>query len=368
MSVWITFKEKFSPLLLAVMLIVMSSSCTSSNDTNNKNNTTPENIERTEEQATTDNNRLATVMSRGRLICGVNGQLPGFSFVNDQGEYSGMDVDICRAVAAALFDDPSKVEFRDLSTTERFIAVASGEVDLLSRNASWTLSRDSSVGMEFAPIIFYDGQGVMATKASEIETIEDLDSKSVCVLSGTTSEQNLSDQMRKLGLTYTPVIFEDTDLLYGAYQQGRCEAVTSDRSQLTARRSVLAKPDAHEILDELLSKEPLSAAVADGDSQWSDVIEWITFAMIEAEQLGINSQNMSKFAQSQDPEVKRFLGDEGNLGDDMGLPNDFAKRVIMHVGNYEEVYNRNIGKPLKLARGQNALWENGGLLYSPPFR
>jgi general L-amino acid transport system substrate-binding protein len=370
MSIWIIFKRQFSFLLLALMLIAIGSGCTSSNDPNNnkKKNNTLENTEKAQKQATANQNRLATVMSRGRLICGVNGQLPGFSFVNDQGEYSGMDVDICRAVVAALFDDPSKVEYRDLSTQERFIAVQSGEVDLLSRNASWTLSRDTSVGMEFAPIIFYDGQGVMATKASEIETIEDLDSKSVCVLSGTTSEQNLSDQMRRLGLTYTPVIFEDTDLLYSAYQQGRCEAVTSDRSQLTARRSVLAKPNAHKVLDELLSKEPLSAAVADGDSQWSDVIEWITFAMIEGEKLRITSQNVDKFAQSKNPEVKRFLGVEGKLGEDLGLSNDFAKKVIRHVGNYEEVYNRNIGKPLKLARGQNALWQDGGLLYSPPFR
>jgi general L-amino acid transport system substrate-binding protein len=370
MSVGITFKRQFSFLLLALMLIAIGSGCTSTNNPNNnkKNNSTLENTEETKEQATANQNRLATVMSRGRLICGVNGQLPGFSFVNEQGEYSGMDVDICRAVAAALFDNPSKVEFRDLSTQERFTAVQSGEVDLLSRNTTWTMSRDTSVGMEFAPTIFYDGQGVMATQASEIERIEDLDGKSVCVLSGTTNEQNLADQMRRLGLNYAPVVFEDVDLLYGAYEQGRCEAVTSDRSQLTARRSVLANPDANEVIDEVLSKEPLGPVVADGDSQWFDVVKWVTYTLIQAEELGISSQNISEFAQSQDPEVKRFLGNEGNLGDDMGLPNDFAKRVIKHVGNYEEIYDRNIGEPFELERGQNALWSDGGLLYSPPFR
>jgi general L-amino acid transport system substrate-binding protein len=366
----IMFKQNFSFLLLALMLIAISSGCTSSNDPNNnkKNKNTLENTEKIEEQAIANQNRLATVMSRGRLICGVNGQLPGFSFVNEQGEYSGMDVDFCRAVAAALFDNPSKVEYRDLSTQERFTAVQSGEVDLLSRNTTWTISRDTSVGMEFAPTTFYDGQGIMATQASNIETLEDLDGKSVCVLSGTTNEQNLADRMRSLELNYAPVVFEDVDLLYGAYEQGRCEAVTSDRSQLIARRSILAKPDAHSVLDEVLSKEPLAPAVANGDSQWFDMVKWITYTMIEAEELGINSQNIGKFAQSKDPEVKRFLGVEGNLGDDMGVPNDFAKKVIRHVGNYEEIYDRNIGKPFELERGQNALWSDGGLLYSPPFR
>jgi general L-amino acid transport system substrate-binding protein len=370
MSVGITFKRQCSLLLLTLMLFTIGSGCTSSNNSNSKknNNNTPEKTETTEEQATAEQNRLATVMSRGRLICGVNGQLPGFSFVNDKGEYSGMDVDICRAIAAALFDNPNKVEYRDLSTPERFTAVQSGEVDLLSRNTTWTLSRDTSVGMEFAPTTFYDGQGVMATQESDIERIEDLNGKSVCVLSGTTNEQNLGDRIRSLGLNYSPVVFEDADLLYGAYEQGRCEAVTSDRSQLTARRSILANPDAHEVLDEVISKEPLGPVVADGDSQWFDVVKWITYTLIEAEALGISSQNIGEFAKSKNPEVMRFLGVEGNLGDDMGLSNDFAQRVIRHVGNYEELYDRNIGEPFELERGQNALWEDGGLLYSPPFR
>ena len=360
MSTWIHFKQKISPWLLAFVLITVGTGC------NNTSSNNAESGEGTEQSAS--NSRLNSVKSRGNLICGVNGQLPGFSFVDENGEYSGMDVDLCRAVAAALFDDPDKVEFRDLSSQERFTAVQSGEVDFLSRNTTWTLSRDTSVGMEFAPTTFYDGQGLLVSKASGIEKLEDLNNKSVCVLSGTTNEQNLADRMRRLGLNYSPVVFEDVDLLYGAYEQGRCEVATSDRSQLTARRAVLAKPDEHQVLDVVLSKEPLGPLVANGDSQWFDVVKWVTYAMVEAEELGINSQNVDSFAETDDPTIKRFLGAEGNLGEDMGLPNDFAKRVIKHVGNYEEAYNRNIGKPFGLDRGLNALWKDGGLMYAPPFR
>ncbi len=312
--------------------------------------------------------RLQTILDRDSLICGVNGQLPGFSYVDENGEYAGMDVDICKAIASALFGDSSKVEYRDLSAQERFTAVQSGEVDILSRNTTWTTSRDTSVGMEFAPVIFYDGQGLMATQASGIERLEDLNDKSVCILSGTTNEQNLSDRMRKLGISYQPVVFEDTDAVYAAYEQERCEAITSDRSQLIARRAVLANPEQHEILDTVLSKEPLAPLVANGDSTWSDAVKWVIFALIQAEELGINSQNIVDFLDSTDPEVKRFLGKEGNLGADMGIPNDFAALVVKNVGNYGEIYQQNIGEPFELERGQNDLWTNGGLLYSPPFR
>lgn len=359
MPVWMTIKQKFSPLLLATLLIIIGSGCS---------NTSGDAENSSEQGETQSNSRLGAVSSRGNLICGVNGQLPGFSFVDENGEYSGMDVDLCKAVAAALFDDPEQVEYRDLSAQERFTAVQSGEVDLLSRNTTWTLSRDTSVGMEFAPTTFYDGQGLLTTKEGGIEKLEDLNNKSVCVLSGTTNEQNLADRMRRLGLNYSPVVFEDVDLLYGAYEQGRCEVATSDRSQLTARRAVLAEPDNHQVLDVVLSKEPLGPLVANGDSQWFDVVKWVVYAMIEAEELGINSQNIDSFAQTEDPTIRRFLGAEGNLGEDMGLPNDFAQRVVKHVGNYGEVYDRNIGQPFKLERGLNALWEDGGLMYAPPFR
>ncbi|VEP16276.1 General L-amino acid-binding periplasmic protein AapJ [Hyella patelloides LEGE 07179] len=312
--------------------------------------------------------RLDTVLSRGNLICGVNGQLPGFSFVDENGEYSGMDVDICRAIASALFDDPSQVEYRDLSAQERFTAVQSGEVDILIRNTTWTINRDTSVGMEFAPTTFYDGQGLMATTASGVQQLEDLNGKSVCVLSGTTNEQNLTDRMRKLEVNYTPVVFEDTDAVYAAYEQGRCEAVTSDRSQLVARRAVLANPDDHEVLEVVMSKEPLGPLVANGDAKWFDAVKWITYSLIQAEEFDLNSQNVADFAETEDPQIRRFLGQEGNLGEDMGLPNDFAARVVRNVGNYGEIYEKNIGTPFGLDRGQNQLWSDGGLLYSPPFR
>lgn len=351
-------KLKISPIL--IVLALLFSGCNTGTSDNAGNNG--------EQTSSGGSSRLATVKDRDGLVCGVNGQLPGFSFVDENGEYSGMDVDLCRAVASALFDDPTKVEFRDLGAQERFVAVQSGEVDLLSRNTTWTLSRDTSVGMEFAPTTFYDGQGILVKKSSNIKQLEDLGGKSVCVLSGTTNEQNLADRMRRLGLNYSPVVFEDVDLLYGAYEQGRCEAATSDRSQLTARRAVLAQPDEHEVLDVVLSKEPLGPLTANGDSQWFDVVKWVTYAMIQAEELGINSQNVDSFNNTEDPVIRRFLGIEGNLGEDMGLPNDFARRIIKNVGNYGEVYERNIGGPFELERGLNALWTDGGLMYSPPFR
>ena len=322
----------------------------------------------TGETATGGASRLDTVLERGNLICGVNGQLPGFSFVDENGEYSGLDVDICRAIAAALFDDPSQVEYRDLSAQERFTAVQSGEVDILSRNTTWTLNRDTAVGMEFAPTTFYDGQGIMAKNASGVQSLEDLNGKSICILSGTTTEQNLADRMRKLGVNYDGVVFEDTDAVYAAYEQGRCEAVTADRSQLVARKAVLANPDDHTLLDDVFSKEPLGPLVANGDSEWSDAVKWITYSLIQAEEFGLNSQNVADFSETEDPQISRFLGQEGSLGEDVGLPNDFAARVVSNVGNYGEIYERNIGEPFGLERGQNQLWTEGGLLYSPPFR
>ena len=352
------WKKQWSSLILGGILLASLSACGGGGG--NNTNGTGNNIE--------TSSLLDTIKSRGNLICGVNGQLPGFSFVDENGEYSGIDAEFCRAVASALFNDPSKVEFRDLSAQERFTAVQSGEVDLVSRNTTWTISRDTSVGMEFAPTIFYDGQGIMTAKASEIKDLEELANKSICVLSGTTNEQNLADQMRKRGVSYQPVVFEDVDALYAAYEQGRCAGVTSDRSQLTARQAILANPDEHEVLDLVLSKEPLGPMVANGDARWFDAVKWITFALIQAEEFEINSQNLSSFDDTEDPQIRRFLGQEGNLGEDMGLPNDFTARIIKHVGNYGEIYDRHIGQPFGLERGPNELWTNGGLLYSPPFR
>lgn len=314
--------------------------------------------------------RLDTIKSRGKLICGVSGELPGFSFVDSSGKYLGVDVDICRAIASAVFDNPEAVEFRKLNAKERFTAVQTGEVDILSRNTSWTLSRDTSVGMEFAPVVFYDGQGIMVQKDSGIKSLDDLKGKSICTQTGTTNEQNLSDQMRQRGITYKPVVFEDINTAYATYAEGRCQAVTSDRSQLLSRRTTLPTPDKHVILDVVMSKEPLAPAVANGDTKWFDVVKWSVYSLINAEELGINRENLAQMQQSNSPEIKRFLGTEGNLGQGLGLSNDFAARIVKHVGNYGEMYDRYLGPKtsFNLPRGQNNLWTKGGLLYAPPFR
>ena len=313
---------------------------------------------------------LDTVKSRGRLQCGVSGTLPGFSYVDQSGNYSGLDVDICRAVAAAMFDDPNAVDFRNLNAKERFTALQAGEIDLLSRNTSWTISRDSSVGLEFAPVTFYDGQGMMVRTASGIKDLKGLQDRSVCVETGTTTEQNLADQMRKLSVKYTPLVFDDANAVYAAYEEGRCEGVTTDRSGLVSRRSTLKNPQDHVILDTIMSKEPLAPAVRNNDSRWFDTVKWIIYGLVEAEELGINSKNVDQFANSQDPVVKRLLGTEGELGQGLGLTNDFVARAVRRVGNYGEIYDRNLGPntPFNLPRGQNNLWTKGGLQYAPPFR
>lgn len=314
--------------------------------------------------------RLNTVKNRGKLICGVSGELPGFSYVRSDGKYAGLDVDICRAIAAAIFNNPNAVEFRNLNAKERFTAVQTGEVDILSRNTTWSLSRDTSVGMEFAPVVFYDGQGMMVRKNSGFKTIQDLKGRPICTQTGTTNEQNLADQMRRRGIPYQPVVFEDVNTAYTAYAEGRCDAVTSDRSQLLSRRTALPKPQDHLILNEVMSKEPLAPAVAEGDTRWFDIVKWVVYTLIEAEELGVNSQNVTKLTASNDPVFRRFLGVEGNLGKGLGLSPDFTVRIIKQVGNYGEIYNRNLGPgtPLNLSRGPNNLWTKNGLLYAPPFR
>lgn len=314
--------------------------------------------------------RLATVLNRGKLVCGVSGELPGFSFVGQDGKYSGLDVDICRAIAAALFDNPDAVEFRNLNAKERFTAVQTGEVDVLSRNTTDIISRDTSTGLEFAPIVFYDGQGIMVKQASNIKTLADLRGKSICIQTGTTTEQNLTDQLRKRNIPFKPVVFEDVNTTFATYAEGRCDGVTADRSQLISRRTTLPSPEQHVLLTEPLSKEPLAPAVADGDAGWSQVVRWVVYALIEGEELNLSSKNVAQQASSTDPGVRRFLGTEGDLGKGLGLTNDFAARIIKHVGNYGEVYDRNLGPATKLnlPRGQNNLWTKGGLLYSLPFR
>jgi general L-amino acid transport system substrate-binding protein len=314
--------------------------------------------------------RLDTVISRGKLMCGVSGDLPGFSFVDQTGKYSGLDVDFCKALAVALFDDPEKIEYRNLTAKERFEVLKAGDVDILSRNSTWTASRDTSLGLEFVATIFYDGQGMMVRKDANITKLEDLAGKSICVETGTTTELNLADQMRKLNVEYKPLVFENGDANYAAYAQGRCEGVTSDRSQLAGRRSTLPKPDEHQVLDVVMSKEPLAPVVVSNDSRWADVVKWTVFTLINADELGITSKNIDEKLKSTDPNVKRFLGLEGTLGAGMGLPKDFAVKVIKKVGSYGEIYDRNVGtgSKLNLPRGINKLWNDGGLMYSPPFR
>jgi len=321
--------------------------------------------------------KLATVKGRGSLVCGVDGKLPGFSFVGPDGRYSGLDVEVCRAVAAAVLGDPAKVDFRDLNSSERFAALASGEVDLLSRNTTLTLSRDASGGngLSFAPTTFYDGQGVMAPVASGIKTLKDLAGKPICVESGTTTELNLADRMREINAPYTPLKFQTGDQTYAAYLQGRCVAVTSDRSQLAAKRTAFPNPAAHTLLPEVLSKEPLTPATVNGDPGWADAVRWTIYALMQAEELGITQANVaSKVAEAKaNPnlaDLRRFLGIEGDFGKQLGLAPDFVVKAIQSVGNYGEVFERSVGQgsPLKLERGLNRQWKQGGLIYSPPFR
>jgi general L-amino acid transport system substrate-binding protein len=314
--------------------------------------------------------RLSTVLSRGQLICGVSGELPGFSFVDQKGNYAGLDVDICRAIASALFNDPEAVEFRNLNAKERFTALQTGEVDILSRNTTLTISRDTSIGLKFAPIVFYDGQGVMARKNKGIQSLKDVAGKSICMQTGTTHEQNLTDQTRNLGIKYKPIIFEDVNTAFATYAEGRCDAISADRSALISRRTTLPNPDQNQILPTLLSKEPLAPAIAKGDPSWQNVVEWVIYATMEAEELELTSTNLNQKLKSQDPGIRRFLGVEGNLGQGLGLSGDFVVRIIKHVGNYGEIYDRNLGPktPLNLDRGLNKLWTKGGLMYSPPFR
>ncbi|MRH41811.1 transporter substrate-binding domain-containing protein [Aquibacillus halophilus] len=323
-----------------------------------------------EGESSTEGSTLATVEDRGYVVVGGNGQLPGFGYVNSDGENVGFDVDFGKAIAAAIFDDPEAIEVRPLSAQERFTALQTGEIDILIRNTTWTTTRDTELGTHFAPTTFYDGQGIMVTKESGITTLAELEGARIGVETGTTTELNLADQFRKLGITYEQVVFDDSDSLVEAYESGSVDAWTTDKSGLVSRQATLTEPEAHKILSEALSKEPLGPTVRQGDDQWFNIVKWVTFATIEAEELGINSENIEEFMDSEDPVIRRFLGNEGELGAMMGLPNDFAYRVIKHVGNYDEIFARHLGPDtvFNLERGLNENWTNGGLLYSPPFR
>lgn len=314
---------------------------------------------------------LNAVKSRGVLNCGSNGTLAAFGAPDAQGNWHGFDVDFCRAVAVAVLNDPTKVKFVPLSAKDRFTALQSGDVDVLARNTTWTSSRDTSLGLNFTGVNYYDGQGFMVPKALKVNSALELNDAAVCVQQGTTTEQNVSDYFRANKMRAKIVTFATADEALRAYDSGRCDAYTTDMSQLYSERLRLAKPDEQLVLPEVISKEPLGPAVRHGDDQWFDIVKWTLFAMINAEELGITKANVDEqLKTSTNPDVKRLLGTEGAYGEQLGLSKDWAYRIIKQVGNYGEVFERNLGQesPLKIARGLNALWTKGGLQYAPPIR
>ncbi|MCZ8181746.1 MAG: amino acid ABC transporter substrate-binding protein [Beijerinckiaceae bacterium] len=313
---------------------------------------------------------LNQVKSRGVLQCGSNTGLAGFGQPDAQGNWTGLDVDYCRAVAAAIFNDASKVKFVPLSAKDRFTALQSGEVDILVRNTTWTMSRDTQLGLEFGPVNYYDGQGFMVRKKLKIASAMELSGASVCTQQGTTTELNLADFFRANKLKYEVVAFASSDETIKAYDAGRCDVFTTDASGLYAERLKLTAPDDHIVLPEIISKEPLGAAWRHGDNQWGDIVKWTHYAMVTAEELGVTKANVDEMLKSTNPDVKRLLGTEGKFGEAIGLTNDWAYRIIKLVGNYGESFDRNVGagSRLKIARGVNALWSKGGLQYAPPIR
>jgi len=317
-----------------------------------------------------DAQTLAQVKQRGQLICGTNVGLAGFALPDAQGNWTGLDVDYCRAIAAAVLGDAKKVKFVPLDATSRFESLKSGAVDVLVRNTTWTLSRDSSQGLDFEAANYYDGQGFMVRKKMNINSALELNGASVCVQQGTTTELNLADYFRSNKMKYEVVAFKGNDETVKAYDSGRCDAFTTDASGLAAIRVKLATPDDHVILPEIISKEPLASSVRKGDSQWATVVRWVHFAMVDAEEEGVTSKNVDEMMKSPNPEIRRMLGVEGKFGDGLGIGNDWVVNIIKQVGNYGEVFDRNVGagSPLKLARGLNNLWTKGGLQYAPPIR
>ncbi|MEE8227234.1 MAG: amino acid ABC transporter substrate-binding protein [Kiloniellales bacterium] len=314
---------------------------------------------------------LDDVRAKGFVQCGVSQGLPGFSNPDEQGNWTGIDVDVCRAVAAAIFGDSEAVKYSPLSAKERFTALQSGEIDVLSRNTTWTLVRDTALGLNFAGVNYYDGQGFMVRKDLGVTNALELDGASVCTNIGTTTELNLSDYFRANNMSFEPVVFEKADEVVAAYDSGRCDVYTTDQSGLAAQRIKLSDPDAHVILPEIISKEPLGPVVSHGDDRWLDVVKWTLYAMIEAEELGVTSANVDQMRDTtSNPGIKRLLGTEGDTGKSLGLPGDWAYNIVKQVGNYGESYERYVGPntSLKLERGLNALWIDGGLQYPMPVR
>lgn len=312
---------------------------------------------------------LDAVKKKGFIQCGINSGVPGFSSANDKGEWTGLDVDFCKAVAAAVFGDATKVKYTSLTAKERFTALQSGEIDLLSRNTTWTLTRDVNQGLSFAGVNYYDGQGFMVNNG--VKSAKELDGASVCIQAGTTTELNLSDYFRANNMKYEPITYDKVEETIKGFEEGRCDVLTSDQSQLYSLRLQLKEPDKAAVLPEIISKEPLGPSVRQGDEDWFKVVRWTLNAMLEAEELGLTTANIDEKKTSTDPSVKRFIGSEKDVdAHGIGLPNDWAYQIVKQVGNYGESFERNVGQgsPLKIARGLNALWNKGGLQYAPPIR
>jgi general L-amino acid transport system substrate-binding protein len=313
---------------------------------------------------------LDTVKQRGALNCGANGQLPGFGLPDAQGNWTGLDVDLCRAIAAAMFNDANKVKFVALTAKDRFTALQTGDVDVLVRNTTWTLLRDTQLGLNATGINYYDGQGFIIRKSLKVNSALELNDATICVQQGTTTELNLADYFRANRMRLRSVTFAALDEAVRAYETDRCNAFTTDASGLYSVRLKLAKPDDHVVLPEIISKEPLGPFVRHGDDQWFDLVKWVHFAMLNAEELNVNKANVDEQMKSDNPEIKRLLGTEDNFGERLGLTKDWVYRIVKLVGNYGEVFDRNVGagSPLKIARGLNALWTKGGVQYAPPIR
>jgi general L-amino acid transport system substrate-binding protein len=314
------------------------------------------------------NSTLAQVKEKGFVQCGVSQGLPGFSNADDSGNWTGLDVDLCRGVAAAVFGDAKAVKFTPLSAKQRFTALASGEIDILSRNTTWTMTRDTQLGLNFAGVNYYDGQGMMVPTALGVSSALELDGANICTNTGTTTELNITDFFRANGMSFNLVAFEKADEVVAAYDSGRCDVYTTDRSGLAAQRGKLTAPDSHMVLSEIISKEPLGPVVRQGDDQWFNIVRWTLNAMINAEELDITSENVNATEFNDvSPSVARLVGKEGNFGEELGLDNKWAYNIIRQVGNYAESYEANV-TPLGLARGVNALWSDGGILYAAPIR
>ncbi len=313
---------------------------------------------------------LKTVQDRGQLKCGVNTGLPGFASQNDKGEWQGLDIDYCKAVAAAVFGDASKVQYSPLSAVQRFPALQNNEIDMLARNTTWTMDRDTTLGLAFTGVNYYDGQGFMVKKDLNVNSALELSGATVCVQSGTTTELNLADYFRTNKMEYNPVVIEAQSDVNSAYDSGRCDVLTTDASGLAASRLELKEPDNNVILPEIISKEPLGPAVRQGDPQWFNVVKWVGYALLDAEELGVTQANVEEMKSSENPEIRRLLGEDKDFGSSIGLPKEWAVNLIKAVGNYGEIFERNIGTktPLEIQRGQNALWTKGGLMYGMPVR